>query len=109
MTHKKVANKLPRVLRKVFGFTFIESHKIAKAMTVIFYDPENYLTADEENLMDALYQLAVMHADATYAYAITGTISSEVVDSEWCEWDEEWIYHIRLTNRNTGTSTVVTY
>lgn len=109
MTHKKVANKLSRILRTVFGFTFVESHQIAKAAVSNSCDPEGLLTKDETFLMGTLYQLTINNYDASYIYAITGTISSEVIDSKWCEWDEEWMYHIRLVNNNTGTSTVVTY
>lgn len=58
MTRKKIKNKLAKVLRKYFNFTFVESQVIAKAMVDNFNDPSEVLLADENKLMVELFYLA---------------------------------------------------
>lgn len=72
MAHKKLVNKIAKILRKYFDITFIDSMYIAKAFTHYFDNPEKYISADEEDMMIAMLYLALT-CDKSKMHPIMGT------------------------------------
>lgn len=108
MTKKKLAMKIARKIRGIFGFHFIESQNIAKAMVNDFCHPEKFLTASEEKLIIVLHQLMEMEYDNSIALSIRGAIDVDIIKSE-CNSDRSgYITTLLLLNRKNNTVTDVT-
>ena len=110
MTHKKLKNKIAKILRMYFDITFVDSMYISNVMVKDYANPEHFLNSSEEDLMRTLFQLKVLEFDNNIIVEIIqdaiGVESLGMVTTHYYN-DDGYAVKLKLSNYKTGKTTIV--